>query len=61
MQIQQAHRDQDVGLRQHILVHHGRPLRDEPRNEAAHAAAADDFLDVTEKAFPTLNRPLRRS
>jgi hypothetical protein len=27
---------------------------------AAHTAAADDFLDVTQEAFPAFDRPLRR-
>jgi hypothetical protein len=31
----QLHRDQDIHLRQHILVHHGRTLRDQPGNEPA--------------------------
>jgi hypothetical protein len=30
----QFHRDQDVGLRKHVLVHDGRALRDQPRDEA---------------------------
>ena len=45
----QLHRDQDVGLRQHILVHDRGPLRDQPRDEAAHPAAPDDFLDMAKR------------
>jgi len=56
----QFHRDEDIGLREHVLVHDGRALRDEPWDEAAHAAAAHDFLDVTQKTFPAFDRPLRR-
>ena len=35
----QFHRNQDIGLAQHVLVHNRRPLRDQPRDEAAHPAA----------------------
>ena len=56
----QFHRDQDVGLRQHVLVHDRRALRDQPRDEAAHAAAAHDLLDMAEQAFSAFDRPLRR-
>ena len=56
----ELHGDEDVGLRKHILVHDGGALGDEPRNETAHAAAADDFLDVAEQAFPAFDRTLRR-
>jgi hypothetical protein len=42
----ELHRDQDVGLRQHVLVHDGRALRDQPRDETTYAAAANDFLDM---------------
>lgn len=42
----QFHRDQNVGLREHILMHYGRPLRDQPRNETPDPATADNFLDV---------------
>jgi hypothetical protein len=38
-------------------VHHGRALRDQPRDKAAHAAAPHDFLDVTEETFPPFDRP----
>src|SRR5215213_3936192 len=55
----QFHRDQDVGLRQHVLVDDRRPLRDQPRDKASHAAAAHDLLDMTEQAFPAFDRPLR--
>jgi hypothetical protein len=35
-------------------------LCDQPWDETAHAAAADDFFDMTEKAFPAFDRTLRR-
>src|SRR3954454_7332542 len=56
----QFHRDQDVGLRQHVLVDDRRPLRDQPRDKAAHAAAAHDLLDMPEQAFAAFDPPLRR-
>jgi hypothetical protein len=56
----ELHGNENIGLREHILVQHGRALRDQPWNETAHAAAAHDFLDVAEKTFPAFDRPLRR-
>jgi hypothetical protein len=56
----QLHGDQDAGVRKHILVHDGRALRDQLRDETARAAAAHDFFDMAEKAFPAFDRPLRR-
>jgi hypothetical protein len=41
-------------------VHDRRPLRDQPRDETAHAAAPDDFLDMAEETLPAFDRPLRR-
>jgi len=32
----------------------GRTLRDQPRDEAAHPAAADDFLDMTQEGLSAL-------
>jgi hypothetical protein len=49
-----------IGLRQHVLVHHGRALRDQPRDETTYAAAPDDFLDMPEETLPPFDRPLRR-
>ena len=45
---------------QHVLVHDRRPLRDQPRDKTADAAAADNFFDIAEQAFPAFDRPLRR-
>lgn len=42
------------------LVHHRRPLRDQPRDEAAYSAAPDDLLDPAEQAGLFRQRPLRR-
>jgi hypothetical protein len=40
----------DSGSRGSLVVHDRRALRDQPRDEAAHAAAAHDLLDMARKA-----------
>ena len=37
-----------------------RPLRDQPWDKTADAAAADNFFDIAKQAFPAFDRPLRR-
>ena len=56
----ELHREQDVGLAQHVLVQHGRALGDQPRHEAAHTAASHDLLDLPQQRLPVRLGPLRR-
>jgi hypothetical protein len=54
----QAHGDERVRLRQHVLVEHRRPLGDQHHAEAAHAAAAHDAVDVVQHPLRLRQRVL---
>jgi hypothetical protein len=54
------HHDEDLGLRQDVLVEHGCALRDEQIAEALDAAAPDDRLERAQSARLLGTRSLRR-
>jgi len=56
----QLHRDQNISLRQYVLVQHGRTLGDQPGHEAPDAPAAHDLLDPPQQRLAAGLGPLRR-